>query len=313
MAMRLRAVCVGFFLALCLLPCAAGKESFDLQTFLKNLISRIPPRPAYALSGTDFAGFVSGMEAPKREEAILAQLLHGNLPDFLRKLRPVRLIHEFEDKKTIVATIFVMPDYLAVGSDRDFLSVPMDLYTAVGVASHLGFILPTKKMVDAIFEQSAFHLEPKPMPAGPQMRSTEYFLRHNLMIRNQRRELDCPLDAIISGNKKDVVLSNRLARNQGRIAIYGWHRPTGDPIQPLSTVHGAAYADYSHGVRLVSDIVLIDGKPLSIYRVLQDPKLAALLSDEGSIPRVRELMSLGYQGSPDNEAQTDLPTFLSLR
>ncbi|HBZ55180.1 MAG TPA: hypothetical protein DEO88_07230, partial [Syntrophobacteraceae bacterium] len=60
------------------------------------------------------------------------------------------------------------------------------------------------------------------------------------------------------------------------IAIYGWHRGMGNPIQPLSTAHGVNYADYSHGVRLVSDIVLIDGKYESIYRILQDPLLAGV-------------------------------------
>ncbi len=70
-----------------------------------------------------------------------------------------------------------------------------------------------------------------------------------------------------AGHKKDVVITNRLTREQGRIAIYGWHQPTGIPIQPLSTVHGAGYADYSHGIRLVSDVVLIDGKhALSLRR-----------------------------------------------
>jgi hypothetical protein len=46
-------------------------------------------------------------------------------------------------------------------------------------------------------------------------------------------------------------------------------------------VHGAGYADYSHGIRLVSQKVLMDGKLLSIFDVLKDPELASLLSDEG--------------------------------
>ena len=104
-----------------------------------------------------------------------------------------------------------------------------------------------------------------------------------------------PLDALISGHKKDVVLTNRLARAGAKIAIYGWHRLSGTPIQPLSTVHSASYADYSHGIRLVSDIVLIDGEPWSIYRVLEDPWLARILSDEGPIPRVREFMAPRHQ------------------
>ena len=55
--------------------------------------------------------------------------------------------------------------------------------------------------------------------------------------------------------------------NPGKIAIYGWHRLNGAPIQPLSTVHGACYADYSHGIRLVSETVLVDGKTRFVHHV----------------------------------------------
>ena len=80
------------------------------------------------------------------------------------------------------------------------------------------------------------------------------------MIDQQSQARDFPLGALVSGHKKDVVLTNRLITHPGQIAIYGWHRGIGEPIQPLSTVHGAGYADYSHGIRLVSQMAMIDGK-----------------------------------------------------
>jgi hypothetical protein len=123
------------------------------------------------------------------------------------------------------------------------------------------------------------------------MRSTAYYVSHNRKIRQQRLVQCCPLSALISGHKKDVVLTNRLERNPDKIAIYGWHRASGVPIQPLSTVHGVNYADYSHGIRLVSDTVLIDGAPRSIYEVLEDSRLAKILSDEGPISAVRRILA----------------------
>ena len=225
-----------------------------------------------------------------REQAILTQLVEGNLPDFLRRLKPVRLSHRLKDGRTITVSIFVMPDYLAVGSDSDFLLIPMTLHTAAQVALRFGFILPTKKIVDAIFQRSAFHFRPEPLPPGSQMSSTAYYVRHDERIKGQRQSLGQSLDALVSGHKKDVVLTNRLVQAVGRIAIYGWHRLSGVPIQPLSTVHQASYADYSHGVRLVSEIVLIDGKPKSIYSALEDPEVRNVLSDEGAI-QVRRLLS----------------------
>ena len=97
------------------------------------------------------------------------------------------------------------------------------------------------------------------------------------------------------------MLTNLLASNPGRIAIYGWHRLNGSPIQPLSTVHGACYADYSHGIRLVSETALVDGKATSVYDMLQDPVLARVLSDEGPIPHVRELIARTEGGSQCGE------------
>ncbi len=291
----------------------APKETNEFRALLKNLASSIPPRPASALTGTEFARLVLSMKGVEREHAIVSQLLHGNLPDFLRKMKPVRITYMREEEKPILATVFVMPDYLAIGSDRDFLPIPMDLYSAVEIAFKYGCVLPTKKIVDAVFEQSSFQFSPYPMAAGPDMRSTAYYLRHALTLRRQRQELGCPTDALVSGDKKDLVMTNRLARNHGKVAIYGWHRNPGDPIQPLSTVHGANYADYSHGVRLVSSLVLIDGEMRSIYEVLQDARLADILSDEGKIPRIRDIMTL--RRSPGTSPQTlpDSTRVLALR
>jgi hypothetical protein len=97
------------------------------------------------------------------------------------------------------------------------------------------------------------------------------------MIAQQRAAQHAPQGALTAGDKKDLVLTDRLLRAPGRVAIYGWHRASHDPIQPLSTVHGAGYADYSHGVRLVSRTVYVNGASRSIDAVLTDPELAALL------------------------------------
>jgi hypothetical protein len=223
------------------------------------------------------------MTSQQREQVILSEILKGNLPSFLRKLIPVQLKHVLANGRTLTATVFVMPDYLAIGSDRDFLRIPMNLYTATTIIARFGFVLPTKRIVDAIYDQATYHFNPQPMPAGPQMRSTEYYRIHNEMIEEQSLARGIPVGELVSGDKKDVVITNLLARKPDRIAIYGWHRSTGAPIQPLSIWHGARYADYSHGIRLVSDVAILNGEPRSIYGILQDSSLANVLSDEGPI------------------------------
>ena len=262
-----------------------------------DLIRSIPARAGQDLTGSQFMKYVSKMNPQEREQAIRDEILKGNLPEFLRKLVPVELHCELPRGRSLIATIFVAPDYLAIGSDDDFMRIPMNLHTAVAIAEHFGFILPTKKMVDAIYLQSRYHLVPQPLPAGPEMRSTAYYWTHNQMIKNQAFALGVRLGELVSGDKKDVVMTNRLAANAGRIAIYGWHRGPGQPIQPLSTVHGANYADYSHGIRMISEMALIDGKLRSVYDILRDSSVAKVLSDEGPIPLNWAFLS-PHPGSP---------------
>lgn len=268
---------------------------------------------AQTRTGSQFAKYVSGMDSRQREQAILTELLGGNLPGFLHNLVPVKLSYQPAIGKTISATVFVMPEYLAIGSDKDFLRIPMNLHTAFTVASRMGFILPTRKIVNAIYEQSVFHFAPEPMTPGPEMRSTEYYRIHNEKIEAQSRALGIDPGVLVSGHKKDVVITNRLAANPGRIAIYGWHRLDGMPIQPLSTVHGACYADYSHGIRLVSETVLVDGVTRSVYDVLQDPVLSKVLSDEGPVNDPRGLITRAAADAPcDQPLPPFQPLFTSL-
>jgi hypothetical protein len=270
---------------------------------IATLTRSIPSGPIKALTGSEFAKYVAKMDARQREQAILKEMLAGNLPGFLRNLVPVKLSFRSTQGKMLNATIFAMPEYLAIGTDKDFLRIPMNLYTATAVASKLGFILPTRKIVDAIYAQAAYHFSPQPMTAGPQMRSTDYYVTHNEKVEAQSRALGITQGSLVSGDKKDVVVTNRLERNPGKIAIYGWHRLNGAPIQPLSTVHGACYADYSHGIRLVSETVLLDGESRSIYDVLQDPALSGVLSDEGSIPNLHELIARTADAQPCGQVQ----------
>ena len=245
------------------------------------------------------------MAAPEREQAILAEISKGNLPEFLRKLVPVELRGDSGTARNLAATIFVTPDYLAIGSDADFLRIPMNLHTAATIAGNFGFVLPTRKMVDAIYLQSRYHLVPQPLPAGSQMRSTQYYWNHNELIKDQVHAIGARLGELISGDKKDVVVTNRLATHLGRIAIYGWHRAAGEPIQPLSTVHGANYADYSHGIRLISEWALIDGQLRLVRDLLRDPATAGLLSDEGPIAVNSRLLAAQVDTSPIAPARND--------
>ena len=243
----------------------------------------MPARSAQARGGHAFAEEIRGLTDDERELRIREELLAGNIPQFLRRLVPIRFHPPAGQGFLNDIVICAAPDYLAIGSDEDFMLMPMRLGTALSWASETGFTLPTPRIVDAIYAQATVHVAPQPLPASSEMRSTEYLMRHDELVRSQRAAQDMSLGALIAGDKKDLVLTNRLWTHLDRVAIYGWHMLDGRPIQSLSTVHGWRYADYSHGARLISTRVFVDGKPRSIFDVMQDSRLAGVLSGEGPI------------------------------
>jgi hypothetical protein len=272
-----------------------------------SLVAKIPPRAGGALAGSEFVEWVRSMKPAQREQAILDEILGGNIPAFLRNLKPIELsCCDASRQPTSLATarVWVMPDYLAIGSDDDFVRFPANFETATAVARRFGFVLPTTAIVDAIYRQAELRLAPQTMTPGPAMTSTAYFQAHDKTIRSQMSGVRPGV--LAAGHKKDYVLTRRLAQSPSQEAIYGWHRSTGRPIQPLSLVHGARYADYSHGVRLVSETVFVNGEPRSFYDLIAAPEPARLLSSEGAIAEARELMARNRSASRGTRSSASL-------
>jgi hypothetical protein len=240
----------------------------------------LPPRPASAPGGAEFARSIADLPLKEREARIQAEILDGNVPPFLRTLVPVTVTNG-----TDKATYHVTPDYLAVGSDQEPFLVPLTPYTAQRIADRLDCVLPTPKMVDDIYIKAEVKRTPAPIPPSPAMTTVPVFLRHSELVLASPREK--PLGALVAGHKKDVVIANRLFATPGRVAIYGWHKPDGTPIQPLYTGHTASWADYSHGIRLIRRRMTVNGAPRTVEEVLADPRLAPLLSNEGVMRRTR--------------------------
>lgn len=249
----------------------------------ESRLTRAIPRRGRAEDGSTVIARLASAHGRTRDDALIGEVLQGNMPDFLRDLVPVSFTGTGPNGQPMRVTICVMPDYLAVGSDRDFVRVPLGLPAAMRIAERFDMVLPTTAMVDAIFAQASVRLAPSPMTPGPQMESTGYFQRHNATVQQQLASAGGRLGQLVAGHKKDLVLTNRIERNPGRVAIYGWHRPSGRPIQSLSTVHGAQYADYSHGIRLVSRTAYVNGRATDLRDLLSDGRYAGLISSEGPI------------------------------
>jgi hypothetical protein len=243
---------------------------------------RLPPRRSDAIGGMEFAKQIERLAQREREERIWHEVAAGNVPEFLRRLAPVRVATTV-DGCTVSGHIFVTPDYLAVGSDRDYFFVPLTPYTAQRIADRLRCVLPTPKMVDDIYKAAALQLAPSPIPPSPAMTTVPVFEDHNHTVGKQRSAevARFPLGALVAGDKKDIVICKALPDNPGKVAIYGWHRSEGQPIQPLYLGHFAYWADYSHGTRLVDRMMEIGGERVPIAQVLRDPKRCGMLSGEG--------------------------------
>src|SRR5262245_10472178 len=89
----------------------------------RTVVSSFPSRPIGAMTGSRFVGYVAKMTNDQREAAILQEITKGNIPNFLRKLQPVRVVHR-TGNRVYTGTVWVTPDYLAIGSDSDFIRIP---------------------------------------------------------------------------------------------------------------------------------------------------------------------------------------------
>jgi hypothetical protein len=222
---------------------------------------------------------IKDLSREEREAAILKAITEGNVPEFLRSLKAIKLAADDPQGVKHVATCFVMPDYLAVGSDDEFFRVPMTPATAQAIADAAGSSLITARISDAIFRQAELKLPPRPLTIDRELATT--FYQHHQIIEEQRQRK--PLGLLTAGIKKDVVLTNRLAQRPHRVAIYGWHYPDGKPIQPLYVGHVDWHVDYSHGIRLMSQRLVVDGRLMQLNDVIKDKDLSSLVSDEGPI------------------------------
>ena len=249
---------------------------------------QLKKRAANALSGSEFSKSIrdSSLSLEKREEFIFNEIRSGNLPRFYRKLAVIR------DTAMIMGQLqtiryYVLPDFLAIGSDSDYFYCPMRPQLAQKVADFLACSLPTRKISDRIYNSAKVKMMPQPIPPSKAMITVPVFERHTRMVQQQRNQSirKYPLGSMVAGNKKDVVISNMIynSKNQLRVAIYGWHKPDGKAIQPLYNGHTTDHVDYSHGIRLIQNKLWLNGKKSTLRAVLESETLHPLLSDEGVI------------------------------
>ncbi|MCU7511663.1 MAG: T9SS type A sorting domain-containing protein [Ignavibacteria bacterium] len=262
----------------------AYTDLIQAEIYVPKMLN-LPPRPLNSLTGSAFMQKVQYMTFEQRETEIYNEISKGNIPDFLRNL--VTVSTTLKDAAGLNHSVIydVAPDYLAIGSNQDFCRIPMGPITAQRLANLIGAAMPTSKLVDDIYAHSEVKLAPVTYyPVGNANELVPKFIEHNKAIDSERVAAKGSLGQLTGGTKKDVVVSNKITdpSRPRHVVIYGWHKPDGSAIQPLTNIHIDTYVDYSHGIRLINSDIIIDGVSYKTDKVLTDPARYSIISKESA-------------------------------
>ena len=148
---------------------------------------------------------------------------------------------------------------------------PIGIGEAYAIAQKLGYQLPTKTLVDAIYNAADLKLDPHPRGqydkppsdfTAKTMNSPETHIAQLAYIQRQIEAAGNPNYKLLAGTHKDVIFDKiPFGPNAGQmhLGIYGWHRRNGKPIQEFMWGHASSYPgndwkDYSQGLRLVKKL-----------------------------------------------------------
>lgn len=226
------------------------------------------------IKGVEINQLLNSYPQSERDSITIKLFLDGNFPSFLENLSEIKLnwLNEFGEQEE--ASYYVLSDYISLGTNKDFVRIPMTPNSVQKLADSLGFYLSNTKICDDVYKQALVKLEPIPMTS--ERTSYETYVHHNDLIEKQRMGQN----GLIAGIKKDVISTSRLDSVEGMVAIYGWHRLDGRPIQSVYIKHADYYVDYSHGVRLVYPYLFWKGQKISFKDVLKNFRLKSLISHE---------------------------------
>lgn len=255
-----------------------------------------------------------------RDQWILDQIKAGN---FNYKTTDITLT----DAAGNQLVVRVFNDALKVHDVRINVSAKL----AQQIADYLHCMLPTAKLVDAIWANRSTTL--KPMPRAITSK-TQAMIDQSARIDKALGigAADVP-DSIVSTVGKDWVSTNKIVVVEGGIVSpklnkttkqpaacnYGWifdgatfdgkkweatvSLPGVRLIQGMGTAHDYSHTDYSQNLRLVARQCWLNGVEMDLASLVMDPAYAGLVSTEGALATWRQ------PGVPDESSDGggDLP------
>lgn len=225
------------------------------------------------------------------DAAVMAMTISGGAPDYIAKnfWRWVEITGGGHTLRFLAA-----PTCYALGDDdAPFFCARGTPYGAQAIADYWDCILPSRVLLRHIQASSdpvvryidvkgapySIPLAKIETPAATQAASDAANARFASLGAS-------PGDGLSVGFKKSIVVGPNL--DGSHVAIYGGIGGTYDPpwnvVQPYSTIHGASYGDYSHGITLVSRKCQLDGSDADLRTDVfgsTDPAVYGLVTDQG--------------------------------
>ena len=239
----------------------------------------IPRLSERALSGKEFMEEYKKLEPAQRHMLVLQQLAIGNVPDHFKQFETIRV----KSSKGNVLEMQVARHGLRIGTDANYVEVPLDGPTAMAAAEIYGCTLPTPWISDQIYTAAEaskgivpfidapqiakrMGIEWNPSkPDGKWMMSAEFVAERNKMLREYCREHGITDNQLTYGYHKDIIHPLPGTTKAGRLEIYGGRNVSGKRVQPISGGHHVrSYFDYSHQARFIRTSVKINGETMNI-------------------------------------------------
>ena len=149
------------------MPLHAGDVVYGKNSKLKKERMAVPyfqGKQEASLTGWNFMLQADKMEFWKLEDYIAQTILEGNVPSPMKSFRKIVFRTAVVDSVEVLSKphtieMWVLPDYLSIGTDESFVRMPMGPLAAQRIADSLHCILPTTYLVDRIAEASEGHLD----------------------------------------------------------------------------------------------------------------------------------------------------------
>ncbi|MBN1609991.1 MAG: hypothetical protein JW940_25415, partial [Polyangiaceae bacterium] len=188
----------------------------------------------------------------------------------------------------------VSPHGLRIGTNSDWVEVPLDGPHAAAAAEILGQALCTDWMAEQVYAQAkknggAVHYFAaaeianslklsgwnNDVPDGAKMKCPEFFQQRSILLQNWLNEHAIAPGTLVAGYFKTVVPPvDGLTRRNG-LEMVGGYTDQGERIQSLSGgFHGRIFFDYSHNIRLAKHVIRVQGHTMTLGEFFSSTKYA---------------------------------------